>query len=612
MEAEIPIALIRSFQSTAREQAGVPWYDPSNPELPGFPASLREAVAEADSAVPHYLKCHQCRTTLPRGLQSATCAHCGVEQRREIPLSLSFISTAAYRNLLESLGLDGSEHVILDAEPQKTSKGKDTVKSDVTLSSLLDIELRWPPERKDTKTVSSSNPTAQSNPQLNLSAADLDNFFIEKKVLSPGIHNASQLSFDSESFDVFQNLRSSDAVTSTNTNEKVQYVSHSTHLFSNSADFAAFGKQTPFSMIEGSANKPDDDSKESFADWQADFQSAGPGTSLFHDSSNLGKAALYHDNEHRKEAETTSEVNHSNADDKWMLDDLQHTSSEVPPNKAKSGTMVTGETGYAMESSSFDDFLPVRDGGLFAPASMNQDDDDDDSFDVWQDFSTSKVPSEEHPNPLTHPVNENISTALNRNDVEDDSYDVWQDFSVANVTFETLPNTITQNVATEKVRSGTSENEVDDPFDVWQDFSSSKGATRAISTGEGSSLSDNATANKSADLEFEDMEFGNFVQSDLSSEVATVHDSSTDSKNISLEADKSDRNDPMEIKQNNQDDIWASNNRNDVSDCTTATYLPNSSSSSVESLLAQMHDLSFMLKDDLSIPRRAEGSNFPS
>lgn len=105
---EIPTAAIQRLQSSLREAASAPSPSPASAPAPPFP-SVADAVAAFDSDTSPELRCGSCGAAggLLRGAQSVVCTYCGCP-RREEGGGIVFRSSAAYRWLLGSLGLDGS------------------------------------------------------------------------------------------------------------------------------------------------------------------------------------------------------------------------------------------------------------------------------------------------------------------------------------------------------------------------------------------------------------------------------------------------------------------------------------------------------------------------
>ncbi|KAJ6799832.1 uncharacterized protein M6B38_204510 [Iris pallida] len=205
MSMEIPSALIRKIQVGLRKKAGVPSYDSTDqslPPLPSFHDALSKAAAE-DPSVPSYLRCNRCNRRLLGGIRSTLCIFCGQEHRREgFSHSVSFTSTTAYRNLLQSLGLNGSEAINLDAESNDSTKSQDTPNSGLVLSNLLSLELRWPSQKEEIAN-SDTNKDPVSTPAVNLSGVDLDSYFSDSRneTASRNMSNLNQTGTEASSKD---------------------------------------------------------------------------------------------------------------------------------------------------------------------------------------------------------------------------------------------------------------------------------------------------------------------------------------------------------------------------------------------------------------------------
>lgn len=191
---EIPAAAIHRLQSSIREAASAPPPSPSRAPFPSF----ADAVAAFDPDASPELLCGRCGAAggLLRGAQSAVCAYCG-SPRREEDDGIAFRGSAAYRWLLGSLRLDGSEPVEFDGDSTDSNKSNEVLKSGVVLSDLLDLRLTFPPENREISGSSMSNKQPSVASTLNLPGVNLDSFFIERKeetaaAALPGTHNVVQ------------------------------------------------------------------------------------------------------------------------------------------------------------------------------------------------------------------------------------------------------------------------------------------------------------------------------------------------------------------------------------------------------------------------------------
>ncbi|GAB2285256.1 hypothetical protein Dimus_019710 [Dionaea muscipula] len=143
MPYEIPTDLIQRVQISLRREAGLGSYNPDDPSLPD-PPNLEQSIAEFDPS-PDEIRCKHCKGKLLRGAESIICVYCGREQQRDyLPGSISFNSTVAFRWLLQSLGLDGSEIVAPTVDDNRTSRGRSVQNEEVSLTDFLNLELEWP------------------------------------------------------------------------------------------------------------------------------------------------------------------------------------------------------------------------------------------------------------------------------------------------------------------------------------------------------------------------------------------------------------------------------------------------------------------------------------
>ncbi|EES15084.1 uncharacterized protein LOC8080630 [Sorghum bicolor] len=203
---EIPTAVIHRLQSSLREATFAPPVEDA--PAPPFP-SVADAVAAFDSgaaSVSAELRCARCGAAggLLRGARSALCAYCGCPRRGEETEGggsggIAFRDGAAYRWLLGSLGLDGSEFVEFDTDTTATNKSKDAPppNSGMIISDLLDLKITCLPENKETSASSITKEQSSSVDTLNLSAANLDSFYVERKeemtsASLPQTHNVEQ------------------------------------------------------------------------------------------------------------------------------------------------------------------------------------------------------------------------------------------------------------------------------------------------------------------------------------------------------------------------------------------------------------------------------------
>ncbi|XP_062195507.1 uncharacterized protein LOC133898788 [Phragmites australis] len=182
---EIPTAVIHRLQSSLREAAAAAALDATPaPPVPSVADAVSAFDSGASAPVPAELRCGRCGAAggFLRGAQSTLCAYCGSPRRGEGEGGgIAFRDGAAYRWLLGSLGLDGSEPVEFENETRSSNKSNEAPKSGMILSDLLDLKLTYLPEIKETPAsfISKEQPSAAYTPDF--SGANLDSFFIERK-----------------------------------------------------------------------------------------------------------------------------------------------------------------------------------------------------------------------------------------------------------------------------------------------------------------------------------------------------------------------------------------------------------------------------------------------
>ncbi|KAK8344692.1 hypothetical protein V6Z12_A07G095500 [Gossypium hirsutum] len=126
MAIEIPKDLITQLQISLRKQANVPSYDSTDPSLPGLP--LFHSTSDSPRR-----RCIHCKSRLLRGSDSILCIFCGKRPTETPPPPIKFQSTSGYRWFLHSLNLDGSENVgeSLDGDGKDKGSGEEFALSDI-------------------------------------------------------------------------------------------------------------------------------------------------------------------------------------------------------------------------------------------------------------------------------------------------------------------------------------------------------------------------------------------------------------------------------------------------------------------------------------------------
>ncbi|KAG2579134.1 hypothetical protein PVAP13_6NG238900 [Panicum virgatum] len=376
---EIPTAVVHRIQSTLREAAGGPAADAA--PAPPFP-TVADAVAAFDSgAATGAVRCGRCGAAggLLRGAKSALCAYCGCPRRGEEVEGggIAFRDGAAYRWLLGSLGLDGSEFVEFDSDTTGSNKSKEAPSSGMIISVLLDLKLTCLPENKETPANSITKEQSSSVDTLNLSAANLDSFFVERKEEMTAAASLPQ------TYTVVQEKKRTD----NKSHESSRLEVHA----------ASKGLMSSQRTNQIEANP-------AFASWDADFHSASSGSAtgdsnqpdLFKSSSaaefsfpapaiatnpavgtenktSMKSAILEH---HSEDLASASDVSfEDNLSNQKVAPVLESNGGIVPENSAPECTDSSFDTNFAKSDQS-----PGRD-----DTGVN----DDEAFDDWQDFAGS-------------------------------------------------------------------------------------------------------------------------------------------------------------------------------------------------------------------------------
>ncbi|CAL4999104.1 unnamed protein product [Urochloa decumbens] len=518
---EIPTAVIHRIQSSLREAAGAPAADAA--PAPPFP-SVADAVAAFDSgAASEGPRCGRCGATggLLRGAKSALCAYCGCPRRGEEAegAGIAFRDGAAYRWLLGSLGLNGSEFVEFDSDATGSNKSKEAPSSGMMVSDLLDLKLTCLPENKETSASSITKEQSSSMDTLNLSADNLDSFFIERKEEM----TAAAASLPQTSTVVEEKKR-----TDSKSHESSRSEVHATSK-----------------TLMSSQRTNQVEANPAFASWDADFQSASSGSAAgFSNQPDLFKSssaaesfsfpapaiAINHavGTENKTNVKSAILEHHSedlaSASGKLFGDTLSNE-KVAPILESNSGTILENSALEVTDSSldmSFakSDELPGRD-----DTGVN----DDEAFDDWQDFAGSgnqgsqSTAGENIVEPLKRDSSEiktvdplPVGSTESTNNANEDSDD-WQDFASISGQGESAEGTTSGHERDfvgsvgEKIggislehssevnpvdlwpvgnvkAQNTAETgkETDDSFDDWQDFSTSSKvqATSSNQTGD--------------------------------------------------------------------------------------------------------------------------------
>ncbi|KAL1567620.1 hypothetical protein AAHA92_03080 [Salvia divinorum] len=581
---QIPYELIRQVQIRTRSAAGLPDYDPSDPTLSALP-SLSATIAAADVSPPD-CRCRNCKALLLRGSDSIVCLYCGIGPHYDaVTDPIRFTSTVGYQWLLRSLHLDGSEMV----DPtSKFNKGKvqSSLKDLTPLSAFLDFKIACPAENV--------NGVNSSDKPLVLTGVAPDKFFLKSK---------------------------SNGVSDTPTEQPSE---HKWAEADRSKNAAALGNQDLFQNVHSS--KPAVSSSEhmtsrALSGWEADFQ--------------------FPDSENQLGGQRSSE--HAVASSEGF--DIKFED----PESFQSSLGLNADLGSQLDSV-YGPGENLNDGKPNESASIPTAVGDWNSDDIWNNLGSStpelsggfdatfstKIEPQNDPTPG---FSEDLSTSVD--------FDMFQDFqSPANYA------DITKNKTKNEEPTATDE----DVFEDWNDFASSTslqappqnawavtGSSDQVSTPENKPMEgdlfsfdsklegDNKSSYKDVFI-FNNM-FGdvkkpsesdlfNFDNKPSDEDLFSFDNKFEDSKKsperdlFSFDGDfggdfssYSQPNAPVQgnaIMSEDPTSIWFSDvnspSLESVQAASNKDASGQSSKDGVKMLMSQMHDLSFMLETDLSIP----------
>lgn len=578
MAFELPSDLIQQAKILTRTEAGLPDYLPDDPSLPAMP-SLSATVAAFDPSPP-YLRCKRCQGRLLRGLQSLICIYCGhkLHQNPDVaPDPISFKSTVGYQWFLQALRLDGSEKVGAATEKNQVNKGPRSPHDEVLLSDVLDLKIRWPTELETDNTIMNKK-LELSKSSYDPTGFDLDNFLSfpkmenissadkEPAVISNNIGSAANKTIGNhEDLSLFENLRSSEpAVTS--------------------------------STVQTS---------DDFSGWEADFQGAGSGEqNVSNESSSPISSAVGSGGQHAFAVFDTSmsstvspgrEYEVSKSTDAFVGSDIDLSAqletvfgtAEGPTDgKLKDVVAVSSaandwpavdvwDSANPEVSQKAGDTLPIsrpKDAEL-----KNNSNDPSTSIDWFQDdtWQTHNAPAPKH----------------DTTNGDHDSFDEWNTFTSSAPTKDPF-----ENVPAPKLDTTNGDH---DSSDEWNTFTTNAPSKDPF---ENMQVQSNRDSNYSAELtnfssNLEDMDFGSFSQSDLSSgapgtevnghisEVPTIFSAVDTPSKVGDDAGHASENAAIHAESN-----------------------PSKNDMDLEGIMSQMHDLSFMLETNLSVPSKTNVS----
>lgn len=539
--------LIRQVKAVTRADAGLSDYDPTG-DVPPLPL-LSEAVAALDPSPP-YLRCKSCKGKLLRGVQSVICIYCG--RPNDVPPDpISFKDTLACRWLLESLHLDGSEMVGQATKRSEFNREQDTPKGHIPLSDFLNLKITWRSEVE--KKEITLNKQTQGRNSLNLTGADLDNFFSAPQIsVAPDIpeeHSFQHKDIEATEYkepsthnnlSFFENMQPSNQ---SSEREEGAGVAEAKEVESHD-DPSFFQNVKPVELAAHSSKDKDDDA---FSGWEPSFQSADSGNQL--DSSKTF--------------------------DPFISSEVQH---ETPKSSDPFGGSVVDLS--SMLDSVFGPGTDSKDGktqvGTAASTSM-----DDWNDDLWNNMSSNLS---QQTGQTDLPVG--VKNVVSEDARDSDWFDVgqWQSNNV-----NAPDNTIWRDD--------------DDSFADWNDFASStsvnvsseNSATQShtqptVAAGEKSNLNLLSTDNK-----FKEIDVGSFSQADPSPSLFSRENVSAALTASGLEVSSSERV---------VDSDSYTGGEGGGEQPARGEDFKTAGSEEAERILSQIRDLSFMLEDNLSLPSK--------
>ncbi|KAK9056771.1 hypothetical protein SSX86_024134 [Deinandra increscens subsp. villosa] len=560
MDFDLPTDLIAKTQIGFRESAGLSSFDRNDTSLPSV-STVEASISALDSS-PSSLRCRFCQGKLLRGVQSLICIYCGEFQKKDLlPDPISFKSTHGYSWLLQSLNFNGSERIGSLAEGSGINGGQNPAEDDLTISELLDLKVSFRDEPE--KIENNFNiKTSEHSSSLNHGTNDFHHFFTKSMSKSAIVSEvleeqvvASKADQD-KIVEVQENLKS-------DWNAEFQFADikmenekpESVNLFEGAEVDLSTHMDVVFGQTEGiDFKKPNDDSDLFQDDFFSNMSSA-----TFKQNEQLDSVVQAKDG-------LSGNLNVSNlekvegdwfSDDNWPKSSVKNALNDVSSQDNPNDISIDWfETTNWQKDSTNNTTATINDNNL---------------FDI-----------KPHANDLIPPEKPD----LDNSDITDGSQnDQW---AIGGSSFTT-------NI------EGSKDDDNDDGFGEWNDFTSSAGnqdSTQDSWKETGNEKVDFVTSDKMSELNLfqstvdsQEADFGNFLQSNIVSGDKTPNDSQAEF-DIFSEVSTTTRNANTEAGNNAE----GSKNGKVTPNATTS---PNDD---VQMLMSQMHDLSFMLKNELSIP----------
>ncbi|XP_062009425.1 uncharacterized protein LOC133726002 [Rosa rugosa] len=640
MAVEIPTDAIKQLQILLRKQAKMSSYDPDDTPLANLP-SPEETISELDPSPP-YLRCKHCKGRLLRGVASLSCVFCGAETCKDLPPDpINFRNTLGFRWLLKSLALDGSEIVDLPTKANESSRGQNAAKDELTVSELLNVEIRWT-SKSEKSGAGLSDEKAPTRPKsfLDLAGVNLDNFFSEGE--KDAALNASEEPFEPSS----------------------QTATTESSAFKRSENLSLFASEGPFepnkpiATTESSAFKGSENL--SIFAFEPSKQIATTESGAFQGSENRSFFASEKPFESGKQITTTESTAFQGHENLSLFENVQPSATAVQSTQGESGDSISSwpasfqsaaSENVPQESKSLDPFvgstvdLSAHIDTVFGSVGDSTNVKSNHSTSTSNDWFSDDLLSISNSGLAGQPQQlESLSTvkddriAENANnllstgvdwvedtqwqttskeapdnttaDEDDDSFGAWNDFtssSSAQNPSSSSKQTVDQTTAPDKnsvtnLFSTASNSQDDDSFGAWNDFTSlssaQNGSSSSKQTVDQMTPADETSVTNlfSTASNSQDLDFGNFSQPDLSAGAITSSHGSTVVNISQPEASVLDR---MADAGPKDEDV-----AKDGGDIFSAKTV--SKSEDVEKIMSQMHDLSFMLEGNLSLPPKRD------
>ncbi|KAL7142282.1 hypothetical protein ABFS83_08G113700 [Erythranthe nasuta] len=556
---QIPHQLIREVQIRTRADAGLSDYNPSDPTLPALP-SLSAAIATTEPD-----RCRNCKGKLLRGSDSIICVYCGIGPHYDVvPDPICFTSTVGYQWLLRSLRLNGSEMVDPGNKGDQDQVQR-SPKALTRLSDFLNFKIQWPIESdKDEISFADKHSEETKRSSLSLPGFAPDKFFLNSKgnVLS-------------------------------DTSIEKSFIHNQFHTVDRK-DVAAFEDQNLFQNVQ-SSNPAEISSEhkisEAFSEWDADFQSADFGnqhsgdksSEQFADSSASSvikfQDPLSLDPSTGLKVDLTAEIDSVFGPGKDLNDGKLNDNPAVSP--------AFDDWDWNNLSSNKSNFSGVIDATVSTKNGME----DDYGLEYSKNLSTGDDLFQDFQSPTNY-----SEMAENKTNVEERGLEYSKDLSISDDLFQDFQSpTNFQDMNKIDVEEHNKTMD-EDLFEEWDDFTgstSSQVASQSAWTGGDYQVSTSEQKSSEMDFfsssnDFAEADFGGFSQPNLFS-------TSTSNSNALTEANSIVPEIPNWLSDGNE----AAKNVVDASE--------KSTKDEVMMLISQMHDLSFMLDTNLSIPTGSDG-----